>query len=224
MRKMKKQMISGLICVLFLVGCAAPQTKTDKGAVYGATGGAAAGAVLGQVIGGDTKSTLFGAVIGAALGGAGGYAVGKKMDDQEKSLRDAVGSSDKTSVTRKGNLLELTFKGDEAFDSGSAVVKPSIYPEIDRVANILNQYPDSLILVEGHTDSKGSEAFNKDLSMRRANAVKDLLTQRGVPATRIEVAGLGEAMPIATNDTEAGRQKNRRVEIKIAPQAQEKAK
>lgn len=215
-------MISVLLCCgLLLAGCAAPQTKTQKGSIYGAAGGAAAGAILGQVIGGDTKGTLIGAAIGAAVGGAGGYGVGKMMDNQEKDMRDALATSEAAAVEREGNLLSVTFKGDVTFDTNSTEVRPGLISEIDRVAGVLNQYPDTFIRVDGHTDSMGSNEYNMDLSSRRANAVKTLLAQRGVADTRIEVVGFGETMPVATNDTEAGRQKNRRVEIKIAPQAQE---
>ena len=209
--------VSAIICILLLLGCAAPQTRTEKGGVYGAAGGAAAGAILGQVIGHNTKSTLIGAAIGAALGGAGGYGAGKMMDNQERDMRNAVATSEAASVSREGNLLALTFKGDVTFDTNSSVVRPGLISEIDRVARILNQYPNTVIRVEGHTDSKGSAAYNTDLSDRRANAVKNLLIQRGVSTSRIETVGFGETMPVATNDTEAGRQKNRRVEVKIAP-------
>jgi outer membrane protein OmpA-like peptidoglycan-associated protein len=97
------------------------------------------------------------------------------------------------------------------------VVKPGLYPEINKIADALNQYPQTLARVEGHTDSTGTEAYNTDLSIRRAGAVKNLLVQRGVSSTRIEAIGFGESMPVAGNDTEAGRARNRRVEIKIAP-------
>ncbi|MGD0275154.1 MAG: OmpA family protein [Syntrophales bacterium] len=215
---MNKKIISALICVLFLIGCAAPETKTEKGALYGGVGGAAVGALLGQMVGHDTKSTLIGAAIGAAVGGGGGAGVGKMMDNQERDMRNAMAASEAASVSREGNLLAVTFKGDVTFDTNSAVVKSELNSEIDRVAGILNQYPSTLIRVEGHTDSKGSDALNMDLSKRRANAVRDLLVQRGVAASRIEVIGFGKSMPVATNDTAAGRQRNRRVEIKIAPQ------
>lgn len=132
-------------------------------------------------------------------------------------MRNAVATSEAASVSREGNLLALTFKGDVTFDTNSSVVRPGLISEIDRVARILNQYPNTVIRVEGHTDSKGSAAYNTDLSDRRANAVKNLLIQRGVSTSRIETVGFGETMPVATNDTEAGRQKNRRVEVKIAP-------
>ncbi|MCE5265199.1 MAG: OmpA family protein [Deltaproteobacteria bacterium] len=209
-----------LLVASLLTGCTAPQTRTEKGAVYGTAGGAAAGAVLGQVIAHDTKGTLIGAAIGAALGGLGGAGVGKMMDNQERDMRAALASSEAAAVTREGNLLAVTFKGDVTFDTGSAVVRPGIHSEIDRVARVMNQYPNTVIRVEGHTDSRGSDEYNMELSNRRANAVKELLVQRGIAGNRIEVFGFGKTMPVASNDTEAGRQRNRRVEIKIAPQTQ----
>ena len=211
---------SSLVLVFFLVACASPQTKTQKGATYGAAGGAVAGAIIGQVIGGHTESTLWGAAIGAAVGGLGGAGIGKMMDNQEREMRDALAASEAAAVSREGNLLAVTFKGDVTFDTNSTVVKPGLNTEIDRVAGVLNRYPETLIRVEGHTDSVGSEEYNMDLSFRRSNSVRDLLVQRGVNISRIETVGFGETKPVATNATEAGRQLNRRVEIKVAPQAQ----
>jgi outer membrane protein OmpA-like peptidoglycan-associated protein len=175
---------------------------------------------LGQAIGHNTQSTLIGAAIGAAVGGGGGYGVGAMMDKQEKDMREVLAKSEATAVTREGNLLSVTFRGDVTFDTNSAELRSGLYNEINRVAGVLNQYPDTLIRVEGHTDSKGSDEYNMDLSKRRANNVKTLLVMRGVAENRIEVAGYGKTMPVATNDTEAGRQKNRRVEIRIAPKVQ----
>jgi len=220
---MRKTSISVFLCVvLLLAGCAAPetQTKTEKGAIYGAAGGAVAGAVVGQAIGHSTPSTLIGAAIGAAIGGLGGAGVGKMMDDQERDMRKELATSDAAAVSREGNLLAVTFKGDVTFDTNSTVLRPGLQSEINRVAGVLNQYPNTLVRVEGHTDSRGSDAYNMDLSNRRALAVKYLLVQRGVADSRIEAVGYGETLPVATNDTEAGRQRNRRVEIKIAPQTQ----
>lgn len=221
---MNKKIMSVSLCfilfIFFVTGCAAPQTKTEKGAVYGTAGGAVAGAVIGQVIGRSTQSTLIGAAIGAAVGGLGGAGVGKMMDNQERDMRNALATSEAAAVTREGNLLAVSFKGDVTFDTNSATLRPGLISEIDRVANVLNQYPDTFIRVEGHTDSRGSDAYNMDLSQRRANAVKNLLAQRGVAESRIEVIGYGKSMPVASNDTEAGRLKNRRVEIKIAPKTQ----
>ncbi len=211
------------VSLLILAGCAAPetQTKTEKGAIYGGAGGAVAGAVIGQAIGHSTPSTLIGAAIGAAVGGLGGAGVGKMMDDQERDMRKQLAASEAASVAREGNLLAVTFKGDVTFDTNSTVLRPGLVSEINRVATVLNQYPQTLVRVEGHTDSRGSDAYNKDLSIRRANAVRQLLAQRGVAETRMDAVGYGESMPVATNDTEAGRARNRRVEIKIAPQTKQ---
>jgi len=218
---MNKTIICIFLFVLILAGCAAPQTKTEKGALYGAAGGAAAGAIVGQVVGHNTKSTLIGSAIGAAVGGLGGAGVGRMMDNQEKDMRNALASSEAASVSREGNLLAVTFKGDVTFDTNSTVVRPGLQSELDRVAGVMNQYPNTLVRVEGHTDSKGSDEYNMDLSNRRAFAVKNLVAQRGIADSRLDVVGYGETMPVATNDTAAGRQKNRRVEIKIAPQTQQ---
>jgi outer membrane protein OmpA-like peptidoglycan-associated protein len=216
---MKKMTMLGLIGLLVLAGCAAPQTKTGKGATYGAAGGAAAGAILGQIIGGDTEGTLIGAAAGAAVGGAAGAGVGHMMDKQEAEMRDALATSEAVAVKREGDLLALTLKGDVTFDVDSDVVRSGLYNELDRVANILVRYPQTTILVEGHTDSTGSEAYNQQLSERRAHSVKRLLVERGVEDYRISAVGYGESRPVATNDTAAGRQMNRRVEIRINPNA-----
>jgi outer membrane protein OmpA-like peptidoglycan-associated protein len=139
------------------------------------------------------------------------------MDNQERDMRQALANSDAAAVRREGDLLAITLKGDVTFDHNSAIVRPGLYSEIDRIANVMLQYPDTLIRVEGHTDSTGTEQYNLDLSARRAVAVKNLIVQRGVSSTRVEPITFGESRPIATNETEAGRQMNRRVEIKIAP-------
>ncbi|MBN2332942.1 MAG: OmpA family protein [Deltaproteobacteria bacterium] len=213
---MKKIALCLCTLALLLAGCM-PQTKTGQGTLYGSTGGAVAGAVLGQVIGGDTEGTLWGAAIGAALGGAAGAGVGKMMDNQERDMRAALAASEAATIRREGNLLSILFKSDLTFDFDSATIRPGLYAEIDRIAEIMRQYPQTLIRVEGHTDSTGSEQYNMELSQRRARAVADLLVQRQVSSSRIERIGFGEGSPIATNETESGRMMNRRVEIKIAP-------
>ena len=139
------------------------------------------------------------------------------MDNQERDMRAALANSEAAAIKREGNLLAISLKGDLTFDSNSATVRPGLYSEIDRIANVLYQYPQTVVRVEGHTDSRGSEEYNLDLSQRRANSVKNLLTQRGLTSNRVETMAFGESRPIATNETEAGRQMNRRVEIKIAP-------
>jgi len=133
-------------------------------------------------------------------------------------MRNALAASDAAAVRREGNLLAIVLKGDLTFDTNSTVVKPGLYKELDRIAGVIVQYPQTLIRIEGHTDNSGTETYNQDLSERRAGNVRNLLAQRGVPYDRMEVIGYGESLPVATNDTEAGRQKNRRVEIKVAPE------
>lgn len=210
----------GMLGAFVLSGCAAPQTKTGKGATYGAAGGAVAGALLGQAIGRDTKGTLLGAAAGAAVGAAAGAGIGNMMDKQEAEMRDALAASDAAAVRREGELLAITLKGDVTFDLNSDVVRPGLYNELDRIAKIMIKYPQTAILVAGHTDSTGSDAYNQQLSERRANSVKGLLVQQGVQDYRIHTVGYGASQPVATNATPEGRQMNRRVEIRINPQAQ----
>lgn len=202
--------------ILTMIACA-PQTNTQKGATYGAAGGALAGAVIGQIIGGDTEATLIGTAIGAAVGGAGGAAVGNMMDKQEAEMRQALAESEAAAVHREGNLLAISLRGDVTFDTGSAIVRPGLYSEIERIAETLVKYPDTVIQVEGHTDSTGTESYNMDLSALRAEAVKNLLVQKGVDPSRILSMSFGESKPIASNNSDYGRAQNRRVEIKVAP-------
>ena len=211
-----KIVLLSTVTLLVFTSCAT-DTKTKKGAAYGAGGGAIAGALIGQLIGGDTEGTLIGAAIGAAVGGAAGAGVGRMMDNQERDMRQALADSEAAAIRREGNLLAVTLKGDFSFDHDSAVVRPGLYSEINRIANVMLQYPDTVIRVEGHTDSTGSEQYNLELSARRAVAVKNLISDKGISPSRLETVTYGETRPIATNETEAGRQLNRRVEIKIAP-------
>jgi outer membrane protein OmpA-like peptidoglycan-associated protein len=140
------------------------------------------------------------------------------VDNLERDLRQAVAASEAATVSREGDHLAVTFQGDVTFDKGSAIVKPGLHAEINRLARVLAQYPEAVIRVEGHTDSKGSAENNMKLSLARAESVRNLLFKQGVGNRWIEIAGFGETRPIAENDTEAGRQRNRRVEIMIFPQ------
>jgi outer membrane protein OmpA-like peptidoglycan-associated protein len=219
---MKNLLLILLILVFAVTGCATmdQQSKTTKGAVYGAGGGAVAGAVLGGVIGRDAKAAAIGAAAGAAIGGLAGAGVGHMMDRQEAEMRDALATSEEVAVRREGDLIALTLKGDVSFDVDSDVVLPGLYNEMDRIAQILVRYPDTTIVVEGHTDSTGSDTYNQGLSERRALSVQRLLVDRGVSPARISTVGYGETRPVATNNTPEGRQMNRRVEIRVNPNAQ----
>ncbi len=216
---MKRTCISLLILAVSLVGCAQPMNKTQQGAWIGTGVGAAAGAGLGQAIGGDTEGTLIGAGIGALLGGLAGGGVGRYMDNQEQALRQQLAASEAASIQRNADTLALTFKSDVLFDVGSASLKPGAYDEIFRVGQVLNQYPQTSIMVAGHTDSTGSEALNQQLSERRSSAVRNALIKKNVDPRRVETVGFGEAQPVADNSTENGRQLNRRVQVTITPRA-----
>jgi outer membrane protein OmpA-like peptidoglycan-associated protein len=217
MLKMKHFSVLAMVALMFW-GCAEPQTKSQQGTVYGTAIGGAVGAGLGQVIGGNTKSTLVGAGIGAALGGIAGYSIGQYMDQQEAALQQQFAASDAANIQRNADVLAVTFKSDVLFDINSATLKPGAYQEINRVAQVLVQYPQTNIQIAGHTDSSGSEAYNQELSERRAMSVKNALTNQGVDPARMRTLGFGEGMPVADNSTEAGRQLNRRVVVTIAPQ------
>jgi outer membrane protein OmpA-like peptidoglycan-associated protein len=201
-----------LVLIVSVLSCSALDTRQKKGTAGGAAVGAAVGAILGQAIGGDTESTLWGAAIGTVVGGIAGHEIAAYMDQQEQRLQAVAAQSEAMSVARTQNVLTATFKSDVMFDFDSAILKPGAFAEIDRIAGVLNQFPQTVVRVEGHTDSKGSEVYNQELSERRANAVKSALIQRGVNPQRIVALGYGESMPISSLDG-----LNRRVNVVIIP-------
>jgi outer membrane protein OmpA-like peptidoglycan-associated protein len=190
-----------------LTACAGAN-KQQTGTGVGAAAGAGIGALLGQAIGHNTTSTLVGAGIGAVLGGVAGNQIGAYMDQQEQQLQQIEAAS----IQRDNDVLTATFKSDMFFDFNSADLKPGAYSELDRVANVLNNFPQTTIRVEGHTDTKGSVDYNQRLSERRAQSVKNALAQRGVDPRRMEAIGYGKSQPISSSDAV-----NRRVVIVINP-------
>lgn len=194
-----------------LCGCAT-QTRQQQGTGTGAVVGAGVGAILGQAIGGNTESTLIGAGIGAVLGGIAGNQIGAYMDRQEQALRQATAASEAAAIKREQDVLIATFKSEVMFDFDSATLKPGGQAEIARIAAVFNQYPQTMIRVEGHTDKVGSEQYNQKLSEDRASAVKNALIQQGVLEQRITAIGYGESQPISSEDA-----LNRRVNIVITP-------
>ena len=211
-----------LMLVLSLAtGCATqPMTKTQKGALIGTGAGAAAGAVLGQAIGRDTSSTLIGAAVGAAVGGLSGGLIGNYMDKQEAEMRQALANVEGASIQRDQDVLAVNFKSDVMFSTGSAVIKGGAQDELDRVAKVLNRFPETSVQIAGYTDSTGSAELNQKLSEKRADAVRTALVARHVNQARLSTVGYGENKPVADNDTEAGRMMNRRVTITIIPTQQ----
>jgi outer membrane protein OmpA-like peptidoglycan-associated protein len=217
---MKKFLTVVAAASLMAAGCAQPMTQTQKGVAIGAGTGAAVGAGLGQLIGGDTEGTLIGAGIGAALGGTAGGFFANYMEKQEMAMRQQLSGVEGASIQRDAEVLAVTFKSDVLFDVNSSTVKPGGYDELQRVAGVLNNYPQTTIQIAGHTDSTGSDQYNMQLSQQRANAVKNALVGYGVAPARLMTIGYGESKPIASNATDAGRQMNRRVAITITPNQQ----
>ena len=188
-------------------GCAS-MNRTGKGAVLGAAGGAAAGAIIGKAVG----STAKGAIVGAAVGGAAGAVIGRQMDKQAQELAAQIPGA---TVQRVGEGIAMTFDSGLLFPFNSSQLLPAGQQNLQNLANSLKQYPETEVMVVGHTDSVGSDAYNQNLSQQRASSAADVLASYGVPRDRIRTAGRGEGEPIASNDDEAGRQQNRRVEIAI---------
>jgi outer membrane protein OmpA-like peptidoglycan-associated protein len=191
----------------------------ERGAVIGA----GAGAAVGGVIGNNTGSTARGAIIGAVVGGAAGAIIGHQMDQQAKEIDQSVPGA---KVERVGEGIEVTFDSGLLFDFDSDRIRPDAAANLDNLASSLNKFGNSNIMIVGHTDSRGDDAYNMGLSQRRANSAAAYLQSRGVPSARITTAGRGESEPVASNDTEAGMQQNRRVEIAIyaSPEYREQVK
>ena len=210
---MKKVLAIGVLSVLALASCttAADGTKKISKTGIGAGIGAAAGAAIGQVIGKDTKGTLIGTAGGAAVGAA----IGNIFDRQEKELKDKLqGTGVDVKRTGEGEI-KLTAPENITFDTNSYVVKPQFKNTLDSVATVLKTYPDSTIIVSGHTDTTGTDAINNPLSLNRASSVASYLESQGISTSRITSRGYGSKQPVASNATLAGRAQNRRVEIAI---------
>lgn len=196
-----------LLFALGLTACASWGRK-ETGAVIGAAAGGAAGAVIGN----QTGSTTRGAIIGAVVGGAAGAIIGHQMDQQAKELRQNIPGA---TVARVGEGITVTFASGLLYNFDSEVVRVEAAKNLRALAASLGKYPNTDLLISGHTDAVGSTTYNQSLSQRRATAAADYLVAQGVASTRTRAVGRGESESIAPNDTEAGRQANRRVEIAI---------
>jgi outer membrane protein OmpA-like peptidoglycan-associated protein len=181
------------------------------------------GAAIGGVIGNQTGSTARGAIIGAVVGGAAGAIIGHQMDQQAKEIDQSIPGA---KVERVGEGIQVTFESGLLFDFDSDVIKPTAASNLQELARSLNKFPNSNILIVGHTDSQGDDAYNMALSQRRSNSAAAYLRAQGVPSTRLSTSGRGEAEPVASNDTDAGRAQNRRVEVAIyaSPEYREQVK
>ena len=183
-------------------------------AAIGAVGGAVGGYLLGDLVGGRRDRTER--IIGTGIGALAGGAVGAYMDRQEQELRRQTAGSG-VEIERRGDELVLTMPSGITFAFDRYDVQPQFRPTLDRVAEVLGDYPQTMIDIYGHTDSVGADAYNQTLSENRARAVADYLSMQGVNKVRMATLGYGETQPIADNETESGRAANRRVEIRIVP-------
>lgn len=190
----------------------AGMSKTKKGALLGA----AVGAVAGLLSGDDATERRQRALVGAGVGGLAGGAIGNYQDRQERALRERMAGTG-VDVVRQGDNITLNMPGAITFAFDRAELQPQFYPVLNDLARTLNEYNQTVIEVAGHTDNVGSDAYNQELSVRRANAVAAYLTGQGVMQQRIITVGAGESRPVAPNDSEQGRAQNRRVEITLVP-------
>lgn len=194
-----------------LMSCKSVKRNTNK-TQRGAAIGAGAGAVAGGAIGRRSGNTVLGAILGATVGGAAGAVIGRRMDRQAEELkRELPGAT----VERVGEGIKITFGSDILFDVNKAELKEATKRQLADFAQTLEKYPDTDLVIEGHADASGPDDYNLRLSKERANAVASYLQSLGVRGARIDEKGYGEAQPVADNSTEAGRAKNRRVDIAV---------
>lgn len=213
---MVRKVLVLILIAAFTFACATTDDDPNKKTKRGATIGAVAGAIAGAVIGNQSGNNRTGAVIGAAAGAAVGAAVGRRMDKQEQELRQIEG----VEVERPSEgEINVRLTSDILFDFNSSALRAESRSTLRDLGSNFTKYPDNRIVVEGHTDSVGTDSYNRKLSEQRAANVADYLIEQGVSASTITVYGYGESRPKETNDTPEGRQLNRRVEIHIqAPQ------
>ena len=209
-----------LLLGLALGGCAADQPlgtmgHREAGTLIGAVGGAVIGAVAYD------RNRTKGAVVGAVGGALAGGAVGRYMDDQKRDLEKNLASEIKLGQARVDKLpndvVRITMTSQTAFETNSASIKPGFHSTMDKVADVVVRYGKTTLTVVGHTDDVGTNAYNQSLSERRALSVAQYLESKRVDSMRLATAGKGETQPRSTNNTEAGRQENRRVEIYVEP-------
>ncbi len=210
---MRNLIVITLILGLAFLSIGCGLNKAQKGAIIGAGTGTAAGAAIGKKAG----NTGAGAVAGAAVGGIAGGLIGKYMDKQAEEVKQEVQGA---KVERVGEgedaKVNITFESGFLFDVNKAELKPDTIVNLNKLADILQKYPDTNIIIEGHTDSTGKEDYNMQLSEKRAKSVQNYIMQQGIDSNRMTAKWYGETKPVASNETEEGKSQNRRVEISIA--------
>lgn len=216
---MKKTILAFAVATVGLGGCMTYDPYTGEEKTSSATKGSIIGALGGAAIGAATSSKSDrgkGALIGAAGGAAIGGGIGYYMDKQEAQLRRKLEGSG-VRVVRNGDQIELIMPGNITFDLNQSSIKPSFVDTLDSVSLVLKEFDKTIIQIEGHTDSSGSNSYNQLLSERRASSVRDFLLNQGIEPKRTRTVGYGERYPLASNDNAAGREQNRRVELTLVP-------
>jgi outer membrane protein OmpA-like peptidoglycan-associated protein len=204
----RRDLPSAVIAAALVLGGCSSLSSTEKGAIIGA----GAGGAIGGVIGKQTGSTARGAIIGAAVGGVVGAVIGRQMDKQAEELAQNIPGA---TVARIGEGIAVTFASGLLYDFDSDRVRAEAAQNLRNLSASLDQYPNTDLLIVGHTDSQGPDSYNWDLSERRARSAAEYLASQGVARSRLRTAGRGETEPITSNDTDAGQQQNRRVEVAI---------
>jgi outer membrane protein OmpA-like peptidoglycan-associated protein len=215
MKKLQMILLLVLSTVIIFSGCAS-WNKSQKGAVVGTAAGGAAGAVIGRASG----NTALGAIIGASVGGASGAVIGRQMDKQAEEIKKTVPDA---KVERIGEGIVVEFNSNVLFGFDKSILSDDAKSNLDKLVVVLNGYPDTDIEIQGHTDSRGSESYNQNLSVQRARSVSQYLTNNGINSNRLTIKGFGETLPKYENETESGRAQNRRVEFLITANEKMKA-
>ncbi len=216
---MKKTILAFAVATVGLGGCMTYDPYTGEEKTSSATKGSIIGALGGAAIGAATSSKSDrgkGALIGAAGGAAIGGGIGYYMDKQEAQLRRKLEGSG-VRVVRNGDQIELIMPGNITFDLNQSSIKPSFTDTLESVGLVLKEFDKTIIQIEGHTDSSGSQSYNQLLSEQRAGSVRDFLLNQNIAPKRTRAVGYGERYPIASNDSAAGREQNRRVELTLVP-------
>jgi outer membrane protein OmpA-like peptidoglycan-associated protein len=208
--KSRTARISLALAVLIPLGMGGCASLNSTG--QGAAIGGGAGAAVGAIIGNQTGSTARGAIIGAVVGGTAGAIIGRRMDQQAAELAAQIPGAE---VVRIGEGIAVIFDSGLLYDFDSDAVRPAARTNLENLAASLQQYPDSEVLIVGHTDNVGSASYNQGLSRRRAEAAASVLRNEGIATGRIRTDGRGFSEPVATNETDEGRSQNRRVEVAI---------
>jgi len=219
---MKKTIMALAVASVTLAGCMTYDPYTGEEKVSSATKGSVIGAIGGAAVGAATSSSddrAKGALIGAAGGAAVGGGIGYYMDRQEAKLRRQLEGTG-VRVVRNGDQIDLIMPGNITFATDQSSIRPAFTDTLQSVALVLKEFDKTTIRIEGHTDSTGSDSYNQLLSESRASSVRDFLLNQGIEPSRTRAVGYGERYPVASNETAAGREQNRRVELTLVPMQQ----